>query len=83
MSKWFWIGGAVLLGVAALSVYWAFQSPGFVAGLAALAAAAAWKAIAPALLKPMSEADTKAKNDAYRRGQGDEWLRKRQGSLKD
>ena len=83
VSRWLWIGGAVLLGVAALSVYYAFQSPGFVAGLAALAAAAAWKALKPAVLKRMTPEEEAEWHKAIRRGQGDEWLRKRQGSLKD
>lgn len=81
--KWLWLVGAALLGVAAFSVYRAFQSPTFVSGLVGLAVAAALRALVPAIAKPLSPEDTKAKNDAYRRGQGDEWLRKRQGGLKD
>ena len=66
--KWLWIGGAVILAVAAVSVWYAFQRPDFVAGLAAVAAAAAWKAIAPDLLKRM-DAETEARwRDCQRRG---------------
>lgn len=78
-----WAVGAVLLAAAALGVYLAFQSPTFVAGLSALAAAAAWKAIKPVVTKPMTPADTAAKNAAERRGQGDNWIRRRLGSLRD
>lgn len=83
MRVFLWAAGAVLLGVAALGVYWAFQSPTFVAGLSALAAVAAWKAIRPVVARPMSEGDTKAKNAAERRGDGDNWIRRRLGSLRD
>ena len=45
------------------------------------------KAIAPPiwgyLSKRMTPEEEKAMQEAYRRGQGDEWLRRRQGSLKD
>lgn len=45
------------------------------------------RAIAPPiwrwLSKRMTPAEEKAMQEAYRRGQGDEWLRRRQGSLKD
>jgi len=58
--RWLWIGGAVILAVAAVSVWYAFQQPGFVAGLTAIAAAAAWKAIAPDLLKPASDEKLRA-----------------------
>lgn len=79
-----WAVGAVLLAAAALGVYLAFQSPTFVAGLSALAAAAAWKAIKPVVTKPLSEDDTRAKNAAVRRADGgDNWIRKRLGSLRD
>lgn len=79
-----WAVGAVLLAAAALGVYIAFQSPTFVAGLSALAAAAAWKAIKPVVSKPLSEDDTRAKNAAVRRADGgDNWIRRRLGSLRD
>lgn len=77
-----WAVGAVLLGVAALGVYWAFQSPTFVAGLSALATAAAWQAIKPAITKPLSKEELAARQKAYRRGD-DGWLKRRLGSLKD
>ena len=79
-----WAAGAVLLGVAALATYWAFQSPTFVAGLAALAAGAAWQAVKPIVTKPLSPKDTAAKNKAVRGADGgDNWIRKRLGSLRD
>lgn len=78
--RWVWIGGAALLGVAALSTYWAFQSPTFVAGLAALAAGAAWKAIAPAVAKRRTPDDEREMHEAYRGAdQGAALERKRRG----
>ena len=78
--KWLWLGGAALLGVAAYSVYAAFSSPTFVAGLVALAAASAWKAVAPAITKRMTPEDEAAWRKAERAGRGDEWFRKRRGA---
>ncbi len=45
--RWLWLAAALLLGVAAFALYWSFSSPTFVAGLAAVAMGAAWKAILP------------------------------------
>jgi uncharacterized membrane protein len=67
--RWLWIGGAVIMAAAAVSVWYAFQQPGFVAGLTAIAAAAAWKAIAPDLLKRM-DAETEERMRACRRSGG-------------
>jgi hypothetical protein len=78
--RWAWLAGAALFGVAALSVYWAFQSPAFVSGLAALAAGAAWKAIYPAITKRLPPEEEASWRDAERAGRGDEWLRKRRGA---
>jgi len=75
-----WAAGAVLLGVAALGVYWAFQSPTFVAGLSALAAAAAWKAISPAITKPETPDDRVKRIDEYRKGHGDDYWRRKTGA---
>ena len=84
MKAALWLIGAALLGVAAFAVYGAFQSPTFVAGLAALAAAAVWKAVTPVVTRPLSEPDAKAKNAAVRGADGgDNWIRKRLGSLRD
>ena len=47
--RWLWIGAAVLLAVAALSVFWAFQRPDFVAGLTTAAVAAVVMAFLPNL----------------------------------
>ena len=74
-----WAIGAALLGVAALSVYFSFQSPTFVAGLALLAASAAWKAVVPIVTKRMSPADEKAWHEAVRRGEDDEFRRRKSG----
>lgn len=49
--RWLWIAAFVLLAIAAVSVWFAFQRPDFVAGLAGLAAAAAWKAFAPRVFR--------------------------------
>ena len=77
--KW-WLIGAALFGVAALSVWFAFQSPGFVAGLSALAAGMAAKAIVTKVTARMpadEEAEWRAEERA---GRGDEYLRKRRGA---
>ena len=66
MTKWLWIGAAALATVAAVSVWFAFQSPGFVAGLSAIAASAAWKAISPTILKSSLETQRRAQEDARR-----------------
>ena len=62
--RWIWIAAAILTGVAAFSVWFAFQRPDFVAGLVAIAAAAAWKAFGPVLLKSSPETQARAKQDA-------------------
>ena len=80
MRWWIWLGLAGLLAVAAGSVYFAFKSPTFVAGLTALASAAAWKAIKPVLVKPLTPQDQEAWRKAELAGRGDEWRRKRRGA---
>jgi hypothetical protein len=75
-----WLTLAVLFAAAAGGVYAAFQSPAFVAGLSAMATAAAWKAIKPALTKPLSPQDQEAWRKAERQGWGDEWRRRRSGA---
>ena len=42
--KWLWIAAVVILIAAAGATWFAFQRPDFVAGLTAIAVAAAWKA---------------------------------------
>lgn len=75
-----WAIGAVLLAVAAASIYAAFQSPGFVASLTALAAAAAWKAVAPTITKRMPPEEEAAWRKASRGADGgDAFMRKRRG----
>ena len=75
--RWLWLAGAALFAVAAFAVWWAFQSPEFVAGLTAVAVGAAAKAIvtkAGARMPPEEEAEMRRE---YRAGRGDEWLRNR------
>lgn len=52
--RWVMLGAAVLLAVAAASVWYAFQQPGFVSGLTVIAAGALWEAVRPTLTKPAS-----------------------------
>lgn len=75
-----WLAGAVLLGVAALGVYMAFQSPTFVAGLSALAAAAAAKAIREVIVNPRDPAELVQDQHEFRAGHGDDYWRKRSGA---
>ena len=82
MKIFAWIGGTVLLAVAAVSTYFAFHSPWFVGGLTALAAAAAAKAAVAVVTKPLPPDELKKRNESLRQGD-DAWLRRRQGSLKD
>lgn len=79
MKSGLWLVGAVLLGVAALAVYGAFQSPTFVAGLSAMAAAAAWKAIKPMIVAQQSPEDLAKTRDEFRKGHGDDYWRRRSG----
>jgi len=78
----FWCGGLLLFGVAALSIYYAFKSPKFLAMLTGFASRQAWKIVKPMVIKPLTPDDLEARQKAYRRG-NDGWLRKRNGSLKD
>jgi len=75
--KWIWLILAALTAAAAGAVWFAFQSPDFVAGLTALAIGAAVKAVMPAIAKPMSQADQKAFRDCVRRGGEWDHIRKR------
>lgn len=79
MSIW-WLVGAALFGVAALSVYGAFQSPEFVMGLFGAMLVAGYKAIEPVLAKRMTPQEEEEYAKAYKAGRGDEWLRKRRGA---
>ena len=78
--NWIWAIGAALLGVAALSVYSAFQNPTFVTGLLGAMAVAAYKALAPVITKRMTPVEEAAWREAERAGRGDEFLRKRRGA---
>lgn len=75
--RWIWIGGAVIMAAAAVSVWVAFQNPQFVAGLTAVAIGAAWKAVAPDLLKPASDEKLRAMKKC--RDSGREWDHIRNG----
>lgn len=65
---WLWAILAALAAAAAASVWFAFQSPDFVAGLTAIAIGAAVKAAMPAVTKRMSPEKEKAFRDCVRRG---------------
>ena len=69
MRPWLWLIGAALFVAAVASLFMAFQSPAFVAGLSALAAGAIWKALAPAILRRKSPAEEARDREAYRRGE--------------
>ena len=75
-----WVVGLALVGVAGLSVYFAFRSPTFVAGLTALASAAAWKAIKPVIVKQRSPDDQAKDQKDYKAGRGDGYWRRRSGA---
>lgn len=64
----FWLIAAALAAVAAASIWVAFQSPEFVAGLTVVAVGAAVKAAAPVVTKRMSQDHEKAMRDCFRRG---------------
>lgn len=68
MRWWLWALAAVTLVAAAAGVWFAAQSPTFVAGLTALAVGAAWKAVAPAVLRRMPPELEKQWRDCERRG---------------
>jgi hypothetical protein len=75
-----WVVGLVLLAVAGLSIYGAFRSPAFVAGLTALASAAAWKVVKPVIIKQRTP-EQQAKDQAeYKAGRGDDYWRRRSGA---
>ena len=75
--KWLWLILAALAAAAAGAVWFAFQSPDFVAGLTALAIGAAVKAALPVITKPMSQANQKAFRDCVRRGGEWDHIRKK------
>lgn len=75
--NWLWLILAALAAAAAGAVWFAFQSPDFVAGLTALAIGAAVKAALPVITKPMSQADQKAFRDCVRRGGEWDHIRKK------
>lgn len=75
-----WFIGAALFGVAALALWTAFRSPAFVAGLTAMAAAAAAKAIVTKAGKRMPADQEVEWRKEERAGRGEEYLRKRRGA---
>lgn len=68
-----WLAGLALGVVAAVATWFAFSSPSFVAGLAGIAATAAFRAIAPKILEPYSKVDEL--NEAKRRGEEWDWFK--------
>lgn len=82
MNWIFWLILLLLVVAAGSSIWFAFRSPKFVARLTEFASKQAWKAIKPVIVKPLTPDDLEARQKAYRRG-NDDWLRKRNGSLKD
>lgn len=79
--RWAWLIGAALVAVAALSVWWAFQSPQFVAALSAIAAGLMAKAIVTKVAARKPKAEEDYMNAEIRAGRGDEyqkdWMRRR------
>ena len=69
MKTLVWLAGGALFVAAALSVFWAFRSPDFVAGLAAIGAAAIWKAVSPALAPDFSPQHAAKVRQATRRNE--------------
>lgn len=67
--RWLWLAGALLLAVAAGATWFAFQRPDFVAGLVAVAVAAAWKAFAPVILKPETPEAREKRIEAFKRNE--------------
>ena len=73
--RWIWLAAAVLVAVAAGATWFAFQRPDFVAGLAAVAATAAFKALKPDLkrywAKHTPEEWRKIREEQARQNRGD------------
>lgn len=78
---WLWLGGAVILAVAAAATWVAFRDPRFVAGLIAFAAAALWKALVPAITKRKPPEEEALWRDAMMRGE-DPGIRRGKGPRK-
>jgi hypothetical protein len=75
-----WTGGLLLFGVAALSVYWAFRSPKFIARLTSLASKRVWAAVRPVILNPLPPEKQEEWRKAQRLPDGDkDWRRRRLG----
>lgn len=66
--RWLWLGGAVILAVAAAAVWFAFQRPEFVAGIVGIAAVALWTALARAIAMRKADAEEAIWRDAIREG---------------
>jgi hypothetical protein len=64
--RWLAFAAFVILVVAAVSTWFAFQRVDFVGGLAAMAALAAWQAFAPRLFR-RNPAKEKAARERHRR----------------
>lgn len=70
---------AAFVGVAAL-VFLVGQRPAFWVGMAVAVFRRAWPVILAFVMRRMAAEEEAAWRDAERRGQGDEWLRKRRGA---
>lgn len=64
----YWLIGAALFGVAALSVYGAFQSPTFVLGLVGAMLVAGFKAVLPIITKRNTPEVEARMHECTRRG---------------
>ena len=66
---WLWPIGLGLFAVAAGAVFMAFRNPAFIAGLAKIAVSAAWKFLAPTVLKPETPEAREKRIEAFRRNE--------------
>lgn len=82
MNWIFWLIGLLLLGVAAYSIYRGIQNGKILTWATKFASRKIWKAIKPTVTTPLPADELEKRQHEYRRG-NDDWLRKRQGSLKD
>ena len=67
-ANWLWIAAFVLLAIAGVSIWFAFQRPKFVAGLAKVVSVAMWKFFAPKIFK-RNLAKAKAARERHKRAQ--------------
>ncbi len=65
--RYVWLTAAVLIGVACLGLFMAFQNPNFLVGVAGSLGGIAWNALAPKVLKRMPADKEAAWNAELRR----------------